>query len=101
MVGYNTALADNPQLTARSWPGKQPLRIVLDRQLGLPITHYLLGDSTETWIINEREEQLNDLTSRIQIAFNQNLLPTLLNRLKAANKTSLFVEGGARLLQSF
>ncbi len=101
MVGYNTALADNPQLTARSWPGKQPLRIVLDRQLGLPITHYLLEDSTETWIINEREEQINDLTSRIQIPFNQNLLPTLLDRLKAANKTSLFVEGGARLLQSF
>lgn len=101
MVGYNTALADNPQLTARSWSGKQPLRIVLDRQLKLPTTHYLLDNSTETWIINEVEEHPQDITSRVSILFDQNLLPSLLDRLKAANRTSLFVEGGAYLLQSF
>jgi len=30
MVGYNTAVNDNPQLTARLWQGKNPLRIALD-----------------------------------------------------------------------
>ena len=36
MVGFNTALNDDPQLTSRMWAGRQPLRIVLDRKLALP-----------------------------------------------------------------
>ena len=30
LVGYNTALYDNPLLTARDWEGRNPTRIVLD-----------------------------------------------------------------------
>lgn len=102
MVGYNTALADNPQLTARRWQGKQPLRIVLDRKLSLPGTHYLLDGSTETWVINESKDGgATGCTTCMSIPFDEHLLSTLLERLVAANKNSLFVEGGAHLLGSF
>ncbi|MGK0422355.1 MAG: diaminohydroxyphosphoribosylaminopyrimidine deaminase, partial [Polaribacter sp.] len=36
LVGTNTVLADNPKLNVRSWFGKSPVRIVLDRTLRIP-----------------------------------------------------------------
>jgi diaminohydroxyphosphoribosylaminopyrimidine deaminase/5-amino-6-(5-phosphoribosylamino)uracil reductase len=101
MVGYNTALADNPQLNVRFWQGHQPLRIVLDRNRNLPEAHHLLDETIETWIVNEQNESSDGKTSWISLPFNAQLLPVLLQRLLAANKTSLFVEGGAHLLNSF
>ncbi len=101
LVGYNTALADNPQLTARHWPGPQPLRIVLDRALQLPRSHYLFDGSTRTWIINERVEQEEGTTRFLQLSSDNQLLTRLLERLKEDGRNSLIVEGGAKLLDSF
>ncbi|MDD4192591.1 MAG: bifunctional diaminohydroxyphosphoribosylaminopyrimidine deaminase/5-amino-6-(5-phosphoribosylamino)uracil reductase RibD, partial [Mangrovibacterium sp.] len=36
LVGTNTVLKDNPSLTVREWSGRQPVRLVLDRQNRLP-----------------------------------------------------------------
>ncbi len=36
MVGTNTALLDNPELTTRLWPGPSPVRLVIDLNLRLP-----------------------------------------------------------------
>jgi diaminohydroxyphosphoribosylaminopyrimidine deaminase / 5-amino-6-(5-phosphoribosylamino)uracil reductase len=41
LVGKNTAKYDNPSLTVRDWNGKNPLRVVLDYHLELPLTHHL------------------------------------------------------------
>jgi diaminohydroxyphosphoribosylaminopyrimidine deaminase/5-amino-6-(5-phosphoribosylamino)uracil reductase len=101
MVGYNTALHDNPQLTARNWQGRQPLRIALDRNLSLPATHHLQDNSVETWLVNEQLEATGNNTRKLKIPFTENLLPALLNELYKANKISLVAEGGVQLLQSF
>ena len=101
LVGYQTALHDNPQLTARGWHGRQPLRLVLDRTLSLPATHHLLDNSVDTWIINEVQEAENGRSIQVHLPFNEALLPSLLQKLYDAGKTSLIVEGGAQLLQSF
>ncbi|MBS1590259.1 MAG: bifunctional diaminohydroxyphosphoribosylaminopyrimidine deaminase/5-amino-6-(5-phosphoribosylamino)uracil reductase RibD [Bacteroidetes bacterium] len=100
MVGTRTALHDNPQLNARYWNGKQPLRIVLDRALTLPESHHLLDGSIPTWIINERKEKVLDKTQYIQLSFDENLLTALLSLLYQKNILSLLVEGGAQLIQS-
>jgi diaminohydroxyphosphoribosylaminopyrimidine deaminase/5-amino-6-(5-phosphoribosylamino)uracil reductase len=100
LVGYNTALADDPQLTARAWNGPQPLRVALDRNLWLPLSHFLLDETTPTWIVNEHEER-DGITRRLRLPFDDQLLPALLRRLADAGKNSLFVEGGAKLLASF
>lgn len=101
MVGYNTALNDNPKLTARNWQGRQPLRIALDRNLLLAQTHNLFNNDADTWLINEKVENTAGSISKLNIPFNENLLPEILHRLHTAGKTSLIVEGGAQLLQSF
>ncbi len=101
MVGYRTALNDNPRLTARLWQGPQPLRIVLDRQLQLPAAIHLFNEEAPTWIINELRSSQDGNIRYLQLPFNDNLLPSLLQELYTHNKLSLLVEGGATLLQSF
>jgi diaminohydroxyphosphoribosylaminopyrimidine deaminase/5-amino-6-(5-phosphoribosylamino)uracil reductase len=101
MVGTNTALTDNPQLTARLWQGKQPLRIVIDRQLCLPTTLYLLDGSTPTLIINEKKNTINGNTEHVMIDFITNPEQHLLNELFKRHITSVIIEGGATLLNSF
>jgi diaminohydroxyphosphoribosylaminopyrimidine deaminase/5-amino-6-(5-phosphoribosylamino)uracil reductase len=55
VVGVNTVIRDNPQLTVRRVPlgeGKQPLRIILDRGLRTPTDCNLVSDAGETIIFH-------------------------------------------------
>lgn len=101
MIGYNTAVNDNPQLTARLWEGKNPLRIVADKNLQLPGDLKLFDTTAETWVLNSRQESTGGNVHFMQLDFTTEIIPQLLKRMYAANKQSLIVEGGARLLQSF
>jgi len=101
MVGTNTALADNPQLTARLWEGKQPLRIVIDRSLILPTNLHLFNGEVDTWIINDRKKETGNTLQYVQLKFDDNLPNNLMKQLHAANIQSIIIEGGAKLLNSF
>jgi len=101
MVGFQTALNDNPQLTARLWDGKNPLRIVTDKNLTLPSSLKLFDNGAETWVLNSKEENSKGNLHHIQLDFNSSIIPQLLQRLYESNKQSLIVEGGAVLLQTF
>lgn len=56
-VGINTVLRDNPSLTVRRVPltlnGQQPLRVVFDRNLRIPMTSTLMTDPHETLVFAE------------------------------------------------
>lgn len=101
MVGFNTALNDDPQLTSRYYNGKQPLRIVLDRNRQLPLAHHIFNNVASTWIINEQQEEQVASVRFVKKAFNEDLLTQLLAELHNANIQSLIVEGGVQLLESF
>lgn len=101
MVGYNTALNDDPQLTSRLWPGRQPLRIVLDKDLKLPRSLRVFNDDATTWIINEQKEANGEHVQYVQFDFGSSLLNKLMDKLHEQNKLSLIIEGGAHLLNSF
>ena len=54
VVGANTALQDDPQLTCRLVPGRNPLRVVLSRHLNLPTTLQLWDTrSAPTLVLTE------------------------------------------------
>lgn len=101
MVGYNTALQDDPQLTARHWQGPQPLRIVTNSHLQLPTTHRLLDANADTWVLNAQKELQQDNINYISINVDNEPLQQLMQLLYKAQKLSLIVEGGAALLNSF
>ena len=101
LIGYQTALNDNPELTARMYKGRQPLRLVFDRTLQLSQTHNVFNDAAPTWIINDRMDKEEGNVTFVQIRFNENPLLQILEKLHAANILSLIVEGGAKLLESF
>ncbi len=101
MVGTNTAEKDNPSLTVRLIKGKNPLRIVLDRQLRLDKKLNLFDNSTETIVFNGLENHSYKNTEFIKIDFTDQLLPQILEVLHQKNVLSLIVEGGQQLLSTF
>ncbi|MFU0790521.1 bifunctional diaminohydroxyphosphoribosylaminopyrimidine deaminase/5-amino-6-(5-phosphoribosylamino)uracil reductase RibD [Cerasibacillus sp. JNUCC 74] len=51
LTGINTVLKDNPALTARIPSGRNPIRIVMDSTLKIPLNYQLVQDQqAETWI---------------------------------------------------
>ena len=48
MVGINTVIADDPRLTVRDVPGRNPVRIVVDSKLRLPTGSQLVATARET-----------------------------------------------------
>lgn len=99
MIGTRTALHDNPRLLDDE--GSGPLRIVLDRNLKVPESHQLHEGSAPTWFVNELRSGTNGNVLYEQQVFDRQLLPRLCDRLWQLSCSSLIVEGGAVLLQSF
>ena len=52
LVGVETAIIDDPQLTVRTVPGPSPLRVVLDSTLRLPSTARVLDHRAGTVVID-------------------------------------------------
>jgi diaminohydroxyphosphoribosylaminopyrimidine deaminase/5-amino-6-(5-phosphoribosylamino)uracil reductase len=101
MVGTNTAQKDNPSLTVRHCEGKNPLRIVLDKNLRLPQNLHIFDNSTPTLVLNSVKNLIVGNTEFVQIDFEKNLLGQVLDTLHKKNCLSLIVEGGKQLLESF
>ena len=101
LIGTNTALLDNPQLTVRLAEGKNPLRIVIDRELKIPDTNAVFSADAETIIFTAKKYADKQQVKYHQIDFSKNILPQILESLYKEKIISLLVEGGAELLQSF
>lgn len=101
MVGSQTALNDNPELTNRLWTGKSPVRIVVDGELKLPDNLKLFDGKEQTVVLNN----ISDLSAgRVLFKKMDSAMPTvksILEALYSIKLLSILVEGGAKLLQSF
>jgi len=101
MVGTNTALIDNPKLNIRSWVGNAPIRIVIDKQLKLPKSYHLLDDTQATVVLNEKISENFGQTQYLKFDFGDGFFEELNQFLFNQGITSLFVEGGSELLNTF
>jgi diaminohydroxyphosphoribosylaminopyrimidine deaminase / 5-amino-6-(5-phosphoribosylamino)uracil reductase len=100
LVGTSTALHDNPSLTSRDWPGRNPVRIVIDRHGRLPETLNLFDKQQLTLCYTTVKNQLAGNLEFIQlpeIDFQHQLMSDLHKR----NIQSVIIEGGATTLQQF
>ncbi|MBN8576949.1 MAG: bifunctional diaminohydroxyphosphoribosylaminopyrimidine deaminase/5-amino-6-(5-phosphoribosylamino)uracil reductase RibD [Cytophagales bacterium] len=100
LVGTKTAAHDNPVLTVRSWPGRNPVRIVIDRFLRLPDSLALFDKSVKTICYNvlKHEEHPNLLLIRLP---ENDFLQSMMEHLAAMGIQSVIVEGGATTLALF
>ncbi|MFT3844603.1 MAG: bifunctional diaminohydroxyphosphoribosylaminopyrimidine deaminase/5-amino-6-(5-phosphoribosylamino)uracil reductase RibD [Lacibacter sp.] len=101
LVGTNTALLDNPQLTIRYWQGKQPVRLVLDKTLRLPESLKLFNNDASTIIFNLLKTEDAGRVKYHQLKNEKNLLQEMMHALYELKIQSVLVEGGATLLQHF
>jgi len=101
LVGTNTALLDNPELTTRLWPGKNPLRIVIDKNLRLPDALKLFDGTEQTLILNETTTLSAGKRKFLKLEPGSSDISSLLTTLHSIPVLSVLVEGGAKLLQSF
>lgn len=107
MVGVDTVIADNPQLTVRHVRGRNPLRVIVDTRLRTPESVNVLNDaSTGKTIIATCETNpeihqrylsqgadilvCREYDGRVEMA-------DLLQKLTVMGVQSILVEGGSRL----
>jgi len=96
LVGTNTALEDNPSLTARDWKGDNPIRVVLDRNNLLPKSLSVFNTEAETVLLNSNHE-----TDQVLFSSEKNTAQHICNVLYKKNINSIIIEGGAQTLQTF
>ncbi len=102
MVGTNTVLIDNPQLSNRRPQGRSPIRVVLDRHGRIQSEAYLLSDDQETIIITTKEKyEYKGLNKRLILLKEDDWkLKTMLELLYSKGISNVLVEGGASLHKS-
>ncbi len=101
MVGTNTARLDNPRLDVRLVSGKNPLRIVLDKNLVLAESLNLFDASQPTLVFTSKKKTNQINLEFTTIDFEKHVLHQVLNVLYEKQIQSVIVEGGSKLLQSF
>ncbi len=110
MVGIGTIVKDNPQLTTRleGRRGSDPVRIVLDARLSIPLESKLLhlSSDSDTWIVTGHavSPEKRKLVERsgvrlLSVNCQDDLidLQALVRKLGEMEITSLLIEGGSRV----
>jgi diaminohydroxyphosphoribosylaminopyrimidine deaminase / 5-amino-6-(5-phosphoribosylamino)uracil reductase len=99
-IGNRTAAIDNPSLTTRLWPGRDPLRIVMDRSLKLHADLHVF-QGPPTLVINaERDETVGNVRYW-KVAHSDDLSAVIAAMYQDMQIGSVLVEGGRHLLQQF
>jgi diaminohydroxyphosphoribosylaminopyrimidine deaminase/5-amino-6-(5-phosphoribosylamino)uracil reductase len=112
LVGIGTVLADNPRLTVRLCGGRNPVRLVLDSSLRLPLQARLVGEApaAPTWVITtprhdpQRRNLLEEIGVEVVVVPGEGRrvdLPAMLELLGKQGIASVLVEGGPTVNAAF
>jgi diaminohydroxyphosphoribosylaminopyrimidine deaminase/5-amino-6-(5-phosphoribosylamino)uracil reductase len=113
LVGAGTIKTDNPLLTVRNVRGRNPIRVIVDGRLSIPIKSKVIGsiDPQNTWIFtssNANEKKIKLLSEKgpriFKIATKQHNKLELKKIIKVLAKqkiTSILVEGGGNIFSQF
>lgn len=105
LTGIGTILADNPQLNVRIPTIRQPLRIVLDRQLRTPIGSQIIQDGGNTLICTQNVAPDNPFAAYPNVQIDrqpENGLAHLLAHLAQQHQIGeLMIEAGSTLATAF
>lgn len=107
LVGVNTVLRDDPHLGVRARGKRDPLRIILDSELRIPINSKVLRDANVIVAMTSRapESRRAALEKRgisvLSFRGKKIPLPALLSELRKREVISILVEGGGEIIGNF
>lgn len=101
LVGLNTVLVDDPELTVRLVEGRDPYRAVVDQKLILPSEKKIFNGGAPVFVYNETEDSVTENVHRIKIDFTGDVLEQILFDLYLRKVRSVIVEGGPKALAGF
>ena len=121
LVGTTTVIADNPSLTVRDWTGKNPVRVVIDKDLKLHSTYKVFDESAEVIVFCDENDKFQkhvglqdkwsihppipDLYNGSFVSIDWNSKSTIAQQicthLFTFNINSIIIEGGRQTLQTF
>ncbi len=103
LVGTKTVLQDNPKLDVRQWTGKNPIRLVIDKEARIPHTLHVKDGNVRTLFFTGKEH-LPPPRKGVEfhlLDFSKKLIPQLCALAYSMNINSILIEGGAQTLQAF
>jgi len=102
LVGTQTIMDDNPSLTVREWVGKNPIRVVIDKENSIDSSSNVLDNQAKTIVFSNKEVTSNtDIIQYIKINFDKNSTQVIVEKLYENNIQSIIIEGGRKTIQSF
>lgn len=102
LVGTQTIIDDNPSLTVRDWVGKNPIRVVIDKENAIDLSSNVFDNQAKTIVFSNKEVTSNsDKIQTIKIDFDTNSTQEIVKKLYNNNIQSIIIEGGRKTLQSF
>ncbi len=103
LVGTKTVLEDNPKLNTRDWAGKNPIRVVLDKDLKIGPHFHVMDGTVRTLVLTQTKDPskyVNGVDYEV-IDFTQAVAAQVCKILYRHSITSVLIEGGSRTLQTF
>ena len=109
MVGLNTVIRDNPELTPRLFKGKDPMKIVVDSMLKIPKNCKLMKEPSKLIVATTNKASKNEVVKLQQKGVNVIItksdkgmvdLKDLMKHLGNHEVTSVMIEGGSELNSS-
>lgn len=102
LVGTQTVVDDNPKLDARDWAGKNPTKIVIDRNNRISKESHIFDSPRDTIIFNSGTyNAVKENVTCIEIDFEKNICEQIVAFLYQKEIQSVIIEGGRQTLQSF
>lgn len=103
LIGTATAIEDNPKLDVRLWCGKSPVRVVLDKDLKIPIGYHVMDKAQRTIVITRVTDtaKFMDGIEYLVLTETDSTAQMICNELYTLHIQSMLIEGGAQTLQSF
>jgi len=102
LVGTQTIMDDNPSLTVREWVGKNPIRVVIDKENSIDSSSNVLDNQAKTIVFSNKEVTSNsDTIQYLKINFDKNSTQVIVEKLYENNIQSIIIEGGRKTIQSF
>jgi len=102
LVGTQTVIDDNPKLDVRDWTGKNPTRIVLDRNNRIEKSRNVFDNQSKTLFFS-KEKTNNDKENLIfeTLDFEKNIASQVADALYKHQIQSVIIEGGRQTIQTF